>query len=93
MSDRRRSKSQSTQLALALMLGPLGLLYSSLSGAVVLALGAAVLAKDFGPHGVLFVWPLAVITGFFTVRHWNRRAGAAHAHPAPGGSQTHAMQR
>jgi hypothetical protein len=95
MSDRNQPKSQSTQLVLTLLFGPFGLLYSSLSATVLLTLAAGVLAKDFGGLGVLFVWPLAALTGFFTVRHWNRRAAEqppssaprvsddTHAHPAP----------
>jgi hypothetical protein len=94
MSDRNQPKSQSTQLVLALLFGPFGLLYSSLSATVLLALAAGVLIKDFGSYGALLVWPIAALTGFFTVRHWNRRAAEqtdshaprvsddTHAHPA-----------
>jgi hypothetical protein len=74
MTDRTKPKSQPTQFLLALLFGPIGLLYSSFPAGVLLLLAAAVLAKDFGRAGAFFVWPVAVITGFLTVRQWNRSA-------------------
>jgi uncharacterized RDD family membrane protein YckC len=81
MSNRTQPKSQTTQLLLGLVLGPLGLFYSSVPAAVLLSLLAAVLAKDTGGPGVLFVWPAALATGYFTVRSWNRRAEQRSAAP------------
>jgi hypothetical protein len=74
MSDRSQPKSQWTQLVLALVLGPIGLLYSSVPAAVLLTLLAAVLVKDTGGPGLLLAWPAALATGYFTVHRWNRRA-------------------
>jgi hypothetical protein len=74
MSDRRRLKSQPVQLVLTLLLGPLGLFYSSVPAAVLVAFAAAVLAYDTDRRNVWIAWPLAVAIGFFTVRRWNHRA-------------------
>ena len=74
MSDRHKTKSQGLQLVLSVLFGPLGLLYSSVPGAVLLSLAAVWIAKDAPPLGFLPAWPLAIVTGYFTVRHWNRRA-------------------
>jgi hypothetical protein len=76
MSDRRQAKSPIEQLLLALLFGPLGLFYSSVPAAVLLTLAAAVVARDTGGPGALFAWPLAVAMGYFTVKHWNRRAAS-----------------
>ena len=84
MSDRSQPKSLSTQLVLALLFGPLGLLYSSLPAAVVLTLAALVLARDTGGEGTLLIWPVAVATGFVTVHLWNRRAQRQRARVADG---------
>lgn len=82
MTDRTKPKSQRTQFLLTLLFGPIGLLYSSFPGGVLLVLAAAVLVKDFGHSGILFVWPAAIGTGFLTVRQWNRNA-VRHGHPKP----------
>lgn len=77
-----KPKSPRTQLLLTLLFGPAGLLYSSFPGGVVLLLAAAVLYKDFGGAGILFVWLASIAIGFFTVRRWNRSA-AAYRHDEP----------
>lgn len=79
MSDRIQPKSQATQLLLALVLGRVGLLYSSVLAAVLLSLLAVVLAKDTGGPGGLLVWPVVIATGYFTVRRWNNRAAQRSA--------------
>lgn len=87
MTDRTKPKSQRAQALLTLLFGPLGLFYSSFPGAVLLLLAAAVLVKDFGRIGILFVWPAAVATGFLTVRHWNRNAAAHRGSEPPSASK------
>jgi hypothetical protein len=82
MTDYTRPKSQRTQFLLSLLFGPIGLLYSSFPGGILLLLATAVLVKDFGRTGILFVWPAAIATGFLTVRHWNRNA-AQRGHSKP----------
>lgn len=87
MTDRTKPKSQRTQVLLTLLFGPVGLLYSSFPGGILLLLAAAVLVKDFGRIGILFVWPPAVATGFLTVRHWNRNAAAYRGSEPPNASK------
>lgn len=90
MVDRTQPKSQLTQFLLALVLGPLGLFYSSFPAGVLLVLATAVLVKDFGGSGILFVWAAAVATGFITVRLWNRSAAeASGAKPPTSSSAAH----
>ncbi len=65
-------KSLSTQFAMTLVLGPLGLLYSSVAAAVFLTLVLAVLYfTELGSMSVLVVWPIAIITGLVFVKMHN----------------------
>jgi len=91
MNGLAKSKSLQTQCVLALLFGPIGLLYSSFTAGTLLMLAGAVLAKDFGWPGLFSVWPMAVASGFFTVRRWNRRAAEyGHAHTQHASSEQRA---
>lgn len=88
MTDVTKPKSQRTQLVLTLLFGPIGLLYSSFPGGVLLLVAAPVLYNDFGRAGILFVWLAAIVTGFFSVRRWNRSAAAYRHGESPDASST-----
>ena len=65
-------KSITTQIALTVFFGPLGLAYSSLAAAVFLTLVLAVLFfTALGPLAVLLVWPVAIVTGLVFVKIHN----------------------
>lgn len=73
-----RKKSHGVNVALTLLLGPLGLFYASAWQAVVLALIAiAVAGAGFainpvvGVPGLLWVWGLAILLGAFAVKAHN----------------------
>ncbi len=67
-------KSLSTQFAMTLVLGPLGLIYSSVAAAVFLTLVFAVLYfTELGSMAALVVWPIAIITGLVFVKMHNDR--------------------
>lgn len=65
-------KSLTTQFALTLFFGPLGLAYSSMAAAVFLTLVLAVLVfTELGIYAVMVVWPIAIITGLVFVKTHN----------------------
>jgi len=65
-------KSLSTQFALTLFFGPLGLLYSSVAAAVFLSLVLAVLYFTvLGTFAVFLMWPVAIIVGLVFVKMHN----------------------
>lgn len=65
-------KSLSTQFALTLFFGPLGLLYSSVASAVFLSLVLAVLYFTvMGTLAVFLMWPVAIIVGLVFVKMHN----------------------
>ena len=57
------SKSQIVQFFLCLFFGPLGLFYSSLSGALVWLVVVIVVGGFTFGVGALFLWPFIILTG------------------------------
>ena len=71
------SKSQVLGFVLTLLLGPLGLLYSSWVAALILCVIAiASAASIIGP---IICWMLAILIGFLTVSKHNEKIKAAAA--------------
>ncbi len=66
------NKSQIVQFFLCLFFGPLGLFYSSLSGALVWLVVVIVVGGFTFGVGALFIWPFIILTGMFTVHRHNR---------------------
>lgn len=69
-------KSQLVGFLLTLLLGPLGLFYSSIAAALALLLltfGAAFATTFIGGLGALVAWPLSILVGFATVSRYNSR--------------------
>lgn len=65
-------KSQIVQFFLNLFLGPLGLFYSSLAGALFWLVLVIVVGGFTWGVGALFLWPFIILTGMFTVYRHNR---------------------
>ena len=66
-------KSQAAGFLLTLFFGPLGLLYSSIPAALFLtAVGLVCSWATAQVMGVIVVWPVAILTSYFTVRKHNR---------------------
>lgn len=85
MADAPSKKSFALQFALAAVLGPVGLLYSSPIAGISLFFFTILLGLYTGGWGGFLTWPISIVTGFFTVRGYNRRVsqGAGEAMPAP----------
>ena len=67
-------KSQLIGFVLTLLLGPLGLFYSSTPAAVGFVLAGIVLGALTAGVALFFViWPASIITGFFTVHRYNSK--------------------
>jgi hypothetical protein len=66
-------KSQLTGFILTLIVGPIGLFYSSSAAAIGLILLALVLGVPTMGIGAIIVWPIAILTGFYTVGKHNAR--------------------
>lgn len=66
-------KSQLVQFILTFIFGPLGLFYSSIAAAIFWIILAIIVAGSTVGAGLLLLWPLIIITGFFTVNGYNQR--------------------
>ena len=66
-------KFHGTQLVLTFFFGPVGLFYSN----VVLAIALIFVSFGVGVFtlglGLLFMWPLAILCGFWTVANYNAK--------------------
>lgn len=72
-------KSQAIQLLLTLILGPIGLFYSSIGGAFGLIAAAIVLGLVTAGIGGLLMWPVSILVGIATVSNHNRAADVIDA--------------
>lgn len=66
-------KSRITSFILTLILGPLGLLYSSVVGGVIMIVVAIGLGSVTGGVGGLLLWPVSVIMGDSFTYNYNKR--------------------
>ena len=68
-----RTKSVALSLVLTFFLGPLGMLYSTIRGALVMiALSIPAFIITFG-HAGFFIWPLSMIWGAWAAHRYNQR--------------------
>lgn len=63
-------KSQAASLVCTLFLGPLGLLYSSVLGGIVLTIIAVATAGTI--IGPILCWPISILAGALSVRSHNK---------------------
>jgi hypothetical protein len=67
------TKSVGLAILLTVLLGPLGMLYATIGGAVVMILVSAVLGVLTFGLSVLFTWPISIIWSILAVNSYNRR--------------------
>ncbi len=67
-------KSVRVSIILTVLLGPLGMFYSTVGGATIMTLTALVVGPAIG-YGVLVMWPVCIVCGVFATRSYNDRQG------------------
>ena len=67
-------KSQLTSFLFTLLLGPLGLFYSSMTGGIILCVLAIISAPTIA--GPILCWPIAIIAGIGSVSSHNKNVDA-----------------
>ena len=67
-------KSVRVSIILTVLLGPLGMFYSTVGGATIMTLTALVVGPAIG-YGVLVMWPVCIVWGVFATRSYNDRQG------------------
>lgn len=68
----KNQKSVGLSLLLTFFFGPLGLLYSTVTGGIVMFLGSAVIALFTAGIGLLFTWPVCMVWGVISVNNYNK---------------------
>ena len=66
-------KSQPISFVLTFLFGPLGLFYSSVPAALGFLLAGLVFGALTAGFALLVIWPVSIITGFFTVHRHNSK--------------------
>lgn len=77
----RQPKSQGLGLLLTFLLGPIGLLYATTLGGLILAPLAFLIGIFTFGIGALITWPLAVLWSIIAISRHNRKLSQA---PLPG---------
>jgi hypothetical protein len=68
-----RTKSVALSLVLTFFFGPLGMLYSTILGALVMiVLSVPLFIFTFG-HGAFLIWPISMIWGAWAAHSYNQR--------------------
>jgi hypothetical protein len=68
-----RTKSVALSLVLTFFLGPLGMLYSTIWGAVVMIVCAVPFIILTLGHGAFLIWPISMIWGAWAAHSYNQR--------------------
>ena len=69
-------KSQGLGFLLTFLFGPLGLLYSTVIGAVIMILAAIAIGLFTFGFGAIFLWPICWIVSFVVIKNHNERVEA-----------------
>ena len=67
------TKSTLLAVVLAFCFGPLGLLYSSITGAIVMFIFGAIITIITLGYGAFILWPICAIWAFFATRSHNSK--------------------
>jgi hypothetical protein len=68
----RQQKSVGVAILLTVLFGPLGMLYSTVVGALVMIVISVVLAFITGGISVPFTWLASIIWGALAAQNWNQ---------------------
>lgn len=67
------TKSTGLSIALTFLFGPLGMLYSTVSGAIIMCIASAIVAFLTLGLGLLLTWPICIIWGYRATKTHNRK--------------------
>jgi hypothetical protein len=68
----RQPKSVGVAILLTVLFGPLGMLYSTVAGALVMLVVSVVLGVPTGGLSVAITWPICIIWGAVAAQNWNQ---------------------
>ena len=74
-------KSVGIAILLTVLFGPLGMLYSTIPGAIVMAILSVIIAVVTVGLGLLLTWPICIIWSALAVSSYNKQLLAGGRHP------------
>ena len=69
-----QTKSVGISILLTVLFGPLGMLYSTVPGALIMLVISVIVALVTAGIGVVITWPICIIWGAVAVNSYNKRA-------------------
>jgi len=86
------AKSVGVSILLTVLFGPLGMLYSTIAGAVIMAILSVIIAVFTLGFGLFITWPVSIIWGAIAASSHNKRlvTGAASRPVLPSNQEFHA---
>lgn len=67
------TKSMGISILLTALFGPLGMLYSTIAGAIIMLIISALVALLTFGWGVIFTWPICIIWAALATRSYNNK--------------------
>jgi hypothetical protein len=73
----KTEKSMGVTILLTILFGPLGMLYSTITGAIVMVIVSVLVAIVTLGFGLLITWPVCIIWAAVATKNYNKNIGAA----------------
>jgi hypothetical protein len=74
----KTEKSMGVTILLTILFGPLGMLYSTITGAIVMMIVSGLVALVTLGFGLLITWPICIIWAAVATNNYNRNLGAQY---------------
>ncbi len=71
----KSGKSVGVAILLSFLLGPLGMLYSTISGGIIMMVVCGIVALITLGFGLFFMWPVCIIWAAIAASNHNKRLG------------------
>ena len=72
------TKSMGTAIFLTVLFGPLGMLYSTIVGAIVMFILSAIVGLVTVGLGLIVMWPICIIWAAIATSNYNKKLVAGH---------------
>lgn len=66
-------KSMGVSILLTILFGPLGMFYSTVSGAIIMLIISVIIAIFTAGIGILITWPVCIIWGAMSTSSYNQK--------------------
>ena len=74
----KTTKSMGVTILLTFLFGPLGMVYSTVAGAIVMIIVSVLVALITLGFGLFITWPICIIWAAIATNNYNRNLGVEH---------------